>query len=174
MFNRIFTICCSTLNYTFCLCSLRSCRMQNLPLHLVLLLFDSAFESRLTGTRSFSLTALPIIAAHEIKCDSNHLKITSILEKKKKRCNGTPFCKNESKEWAKTIKNQQRRGVKIFCQYKQNAEQFDDWIIEDHVHNLSIGKGHLKTCQLVMIVMRRTRMVIHHCDEDDVLLQHET
>ena len=105
MFNRIFTICCSTLNYTFCLCSLRSCRMQNLPLHLVLLLFDSAFESRLTGTRSFSLTALPIIAAHEIKCDSNHLKITSILEKKKKRCNGTPFCKNESKEWAKTIKN---------------------------------------------------------------------
>ena len=92
MFNRIFTICCSTLNYTFCLCSLRSCRMQNLPLHLVLLLFDSAFESRLTGTRSFSLTALPIIVAHEIKCDSNHLKITSILEKKK-RCNGTQFCK---------------------------------------------------------------------------------
>ena len=84
LFKRIFTISRTILNYTFCLCSLRSCRMQNLPLHLVLLLFDSAFESRLTGTRSFSLTALPIIVAHEIKCDSNHLKITSILEEEKK------------------------------------------------------------------------------------------
>ena len=76
--------------------------MQNLPLHLVLLLFDSAFESRLTGTRSFSLTALPIIVAHEIKCDSNHLNHFNHF---KKGAMELPSARNESKEWAKTIKN---------------------------------------------------------------------